>query len=166
LIRSHPEPLPDAATLPVRNPCTVLAASILCERNACSRFKFRILSVALKLALAPRVASARLTEGERIIFTHEVEPASFLTNFNAKDLRQPRRFPSESSFRDNGGSNPPGSAIESFSVCDLPQTIEIRACAASSALLVAAENAQILDCANSPSIFSAAIRFGATTKVR
>jgi len=39
------------------------------------------------------------------------------------------------------GSNPPLSANESFSVYDLPQTIEFPACGASSAPLVAAENA-------------------------
>ena len=63
-------------------------------------------------AKQPIPPPARLMEGERIVFTHEVEPASFLTNFNVKDLQQPRRFPSQSSFRDNGGSNPPCSASQ------------------------------------------------------
>src|SRR5260370_17827783 len=57
-IRSHPAPPPDAATLPVRNPCTLFAASIFCERSACSTFRLRILSVALKLGPAPRTTSA------------------------------------------------------------------------------------------------------------
>src|SRR5260370_2548445 len=57
LIRAQVSPLPDAATLPVRNPCTVLAASSPCERGPCSRFPLRILTLPGNFDIPPPTTS-------------------------------------------------------------------------------------------------------------
>src|SRR6202030_1377791 len=64
---------------PVRNPCTVLAASIFCDRSACSTLRLRILSVALKPGLAPKSASASASS--------EPSKASMLKGRAYKDSR-------------------------------------------------------------------------------
>src|SRR5580658_9793987 len=58
LIRSQFVPLPDTAKLPVRNPRTLPAGSIFCDRSASSMFRFLISSVPLNAGTSPRVASA------------------------------------------------------------------------------------------------------------
>ena len=57
-IRSQFAPRPVAATLPVRKPRRVWAASIFCERKPSSIFRFLITSVVSKVGTSPNSASA------------------------------------------------------------------------------------------------------------